>query len=117
MPNRLDSRDLAQYSFIAAIGSAGIVLLVLIIGLIPVDSVKILSNLAWLALPLSAAGLTMALLARTDFKRKDPGPEWWSRMRVGLRINTLTLAALLLLMLFSIVFPVILSALSNRGGF
>ena len=114
--SKLDAKDLAQFSYIAAFSSAGIILLVLIVGIIPLEALKILSHLAWLALPISAIGVAMALMARSDFKRRDPGPESWQRVRVGLRINALSLGALVLLMLVGIIFPVLLAAMGSSGG-
>jgi hypothetical protein len=95
---RLDARNLAQTSYVIAFVTAAIILLVVIIGLIPSDALRIVAHIAWLALPSSAIGLAMALMARTDFQRSDPGAEWWNRMRVGLRINAFALATMLLLL-------------------
>ena len=50
MADRPDSHDLAQYSYILAFTSAGLLLLVFLVGLIPIDALGVLSNLVWLVL-------------------------------------------------------------------
>ena len=97
MADRPDSHDLAQYSYILAFTSAGLLLLVFLVGLIPIDALGVLSNLVWLVLPTSAIGLSLAFMARGEFRRQDPGKDWMNRMQVGLRINALALAFMVLL--------------------
>lgn len=112
MTARYDARDLAQTSYIIAFVTAAILLLVFFIGLIPFNAVKMFAHVAWLALPTSAVGIALALMARTDFRRQDPGAEWWGRMRVGLRINTMGLITILLLMLVAAGLPALMAIAS-----
>ena len=116
MTSQLDARNLAQYSYVTAFITATILLLVLIIGLIPFDAVKVLSHVAWAALPTSAIGLAFALMARTDFRQNDPGKEWWNRMRVGMRINAFALVAMLMLTLIAVGLPALMAIASAPGA-
>jgi hypothetical protein len=102
MSNRPDPRDLAQYSYILAFASAGLLLLSFLMGLLPGESLDVLGNLVWLVLPISGIGVALALMARTEFKRQDPGKEWMGKMRTGLRINALALVFMVLLALMVI---------------
>lgn len=107
MANRPSAVDLAYYSYILAIASAAVLVLTLLVGLIPIDALDFLGNIVWLALPLSAIGLAMALLARSEFRRRDPGADWWRKMRIGLRINGLALAFMVLLSLLVVALALI----------
>ena len=99
MANRPSAVDLAYYSYILAIASAAVLVLTFIIGMI--DALGFLTKIVWLTLPISAIGLTLALLARSEFKRRDPGVEWIQKMRIGLRINGLALIFMVMAVLLN----------------
>ena len=100
MANRPDPHDLAYYSYILAITSSGLLLLVFVVSLAAraaaIPALGILINLIWLVIPSSSIGLALALMARADFRQQEPGKEWTNKVRVGFRINALALAFMLL---------------------
>jgi hypothetical protein len=110
MANRPDPRDLAQYSYILALTSDGLLLFAFLVLIIPGDSLDFLGQLVWLVFPSSGIGLALALMARADFKRQPPDKKWIDRMRTGLRINALALVLMLLFLIVAAIVPLVLGS-------
>lgn len=103
MPNRPNPAQFAQYSYILAIVSAGILALAFALGFIPSPVTKsIASVIVWLVLLTGGIGAFMGYAANADFRAQSASADLVSKARIGFRTNLGALIVTLLLALLSL---------------
>ena len=91
---RPDPFTFAEYSYILAFISSGILSLTLLLGLPLFRAVSQLNQIMWFAMFTSAVGTFLAYAARNDFKRQPAPEDVIKKAKIGLRIH----AGILILM-------------------
>lgn len=121
MSNRPNPAQFAQYSYILAITSAGILALAFLLsvlsGLLETGSLKsamttFAGTIVWLVLLTGSIGAFMGYAANVDFKSQSVSADLLTKARIGFRINLGALIVTLLLAILSLVF----AFLARMGG-
>jgi hypothetical protein len=103
MPGRPDPIQFAQWSYLAANISAGILVITFLIGLAPVEAVKPLGQIIWLIIPTGAVGAFLGYAAGADFKKHPGPPEAVKQAQWGFRLNSAIFSLGVLLAVFLVV--------------
>ncbi len=103
MSNRPNPAQFAQFSYILAIVSAGILGLTFVLSIIPSGATKSIAGIiVWAVLLTGSIGAFMGYAANVDFKAQSVSADLASKARIGFRINLGALIVTLLLAILSI---------------
>ena len=103
MSNRPNPAQFAQYSYLLAHISAGILGVAFLLALLPIASVKAFAGvMVWAVFLTGGIGAFMGYAAKADFKAQTAPPEIVHKARVGFRNNVIALAVTLFLAIASL---------------
>ena len=102
MPNRPNPAQFAQYSYILAVVSAGILGLSFLLAVLPDPLKSVASIIVWLVLLTGSIGAFMGYAARTDLKTQSAPADLVAKARTGFRVNLGAFVVTILLAILSL---------------